>query len=86
MDETATCEAGLDSAIDEVRYLNDLAYRRRIHEDLEIEGDEPMDLSLHPEGDLVLDSDEALRQFMDDILREVLDEIAAESRVHTASP
>jgi len=86
MDGSASLEVGHDDAIDEVRYVNDLEYRRRVHEDLGIEGDEPIDLSLHPDDEIVLDSDESLRQFMDDILREVLDGIAAESRVHAACP
>jgi hypothetical protein len=83
MDGTAACDLRPDDVIDEVRYLNDLEYRRSVHEDLEIEGDEPIDLSSHPDADLVFDSMEALSKFMDDMLEEVLRDIATGNRAHT---
>lgn len=93
MGSTEATALSEDDVIDEARYLNDLEYRRKIHEDLEIEGDEPMDLSFAEDEDLAFDGGdypteeaaaEALKKFIDDIFKEVLDEIAAEGGIHAA--
>lgn len=95
MDGTATRDIESDDVIDEARYLSDINYRRRVHQDLQIEGDEPIDLSPHSEEDLAFNgadypsdeaATEALKKFLDDILAEVLNEIAAEGRAHSARP
>jgi hypothetical protein len=86
MNGTATREPGPNDIIDEVRYLNDLGYRRRIHADLEIEGDEPIDLGPPSDEDLVFESMEAVGKFLDDLLEEALrDRASAENLVYSPS-
>jgi hypothetical protein len=90
-------EADSIEEIDVDRYKNDLNYRRRIHEDLQIAGDDtPIDLDFEEDGEeLAFNSAdypteeaawEALRKLMKGILEEVRRDAAARNRVQVASP
>jgi hypothetical protein len=86
-------EADSIEEIDVERYKNDLNYRRRIHEDLEIADDDDL-LDLEDTGEKpIFDSGdypteeaamEAMDKFMKDVLEEALRDVAAENRVRAA--
>jgi hypothetical protein len=90
-------EADGIEVIDVARYKSDLNYRRRIHEDLQIAGDDtPIDLDFEEDGEEPAFNSadypteeavrEAMRKFMDDILEEVRRDAAARNRVPAARP
>ena len=88
-------EAEAIEEIDVERYKSDLNYRRRIHEDLQIAGDDtPIDLDFEEDGEeLAFNSAdypteeaamEGLRKLLRGILEEVRRDAAAEDQLQAA--